>query len=85
MQASKSASSTHVYRMTMIIYPELKMGEVVRFIPNSERERIRLIREARAIYDSVFPTAASVGERRNEALAGHTTSGATANRGSRFS
>jgi len=31
------------------------MGEVIRFVPKSERERIRLIREARAIYDSVFP------------------------------
>ena len=31
------------------------MGEVIQFIPKSERERIRLIREARAIYDSIFP------------------------------
>jgi hypothetical protein len=30
------------------------MGEVIRFIPKSERERARLIREARAIYDSIF-------------------------------
>lgn len=27
------------------------MGEVIQFVPKSERERIRLIREARAIYD----------------------------------
>ena len=33
------------------------MGEVVRFVPRSELERARLIREARAIYESVFPTA----------------------------
>ena len=33
------------------------MGEVVQFIPKSERERMRLIREARAIYDSIFPSA----------------------------
>ena len=33
------------------------MGEVVQFIPKSERERIRLIREARAIYESIFPSA----------------------------
>jgi len=33
------------------------MGEVIRFIPRSERERARLIREARAIYDSIFPPA----------------------------
>ncbi|WP_186294454.1 hypothetical protein [Bradyrhizobium guangdongense] len=31
------------------------MGEVVQFISKSERERLRLIREARAIYDSIFP------------------------------
>jgi hypothetical protein len=36
------------------------MGEVIRFVPKSERERIRLIREARAIYDSVFPPAAVI-------------------------
>jgi hypothetical protein len=33
------------------------MGEVVRFIPKSELERARLIREARAIYERVFPPA----------------------------
>jgi hypothetical protein len=32
------------------------MGEVVRFIPKSELERARLIREARAKYESIFPT-----------------------------
>jgi hypothetical protein len=35
------------------------MGEVIRFIPKSERERVRLIREARAIYDSIFPPSVS--------------------------
>ena len=33
-----------------------RMGEVVAFIPKSERERARLIREARAIYEAIFPT-----------------------------
>ena len=33
------------------------MGEIVRFVPRSELERARLIREARAIYDSIFPPA----------------------------
>jgi hypothetical protein len=33
------------------------MGEIIRFISKSDRERIRLIREARAIYESVFPPA----------------------------
>ncbi len=34
------------------------MGDIVRFVSKSELERDRLIREARAIYDSVFPAAA---------------------------
>ncbi|KRQ98104.1 hypothetical protein [Bradyrhizobium valentinum] len=38
------------------------MGEVIQFIPKAERERIRLIREARAIYDSVFPPSDSGNE-----------------------
>jgi len=38
------------------------MGEVIRFVPKSERERARLIREARAIYDSIFPPTHAVGE-----------------------
>ena len=33
------------------------MGEVVRFVPKAELERMRLIREARAMYESVFPSA----------------------------
>jgi hypothetical protein len=32
------------------------MGEVIQFIPKSALERARLIREARAIYESIFPT-----------------------------
>jgi hypothetical protein len=35
----------------------LDMGEVIQFVSKSERERARLIREARAIYDSIFPPA----------------------------
>lgn len=45
------------------------MGEVIQFVPTSERERIRLIREARAIYDSVFPPAPFVSERSDKAQA----------------
>jgi len=33
------------------------MGQVIRFISKSERERARLIREARATYESIFPPA----------------------------
>jgi hypothetical protein len=31
------------------------VGDVVQFVSKSELERARLIREARAIYDSIFP------------------------------
>jgi len=54
------------------------MGEVIRFISKSERERIRLIREARAIYDSIFPPADPDSEQRDKALATHRVSGANA-------
>lgn len=53
------------------------MGEVVRFVPKSERERARLIREARAIYDSVFPPTDPVSEQRDNAPASHAISGNT--------
>jgi hypothetical protein len=39
------------------------MGEVVGFVSKSELERLRLIREARAIYDSIFPPSGAVDER----------------------
>jgi hypothetical protein len=42
------------------------MGEIVRFVPKSERERTRLIREGRAIYDSIFSPADPVSEQRNK-------------------
>ncbi|WP_334386613.1 hypothetical protein [Bradyrhizobium sp. AZCC 2262] len=42
------------------------MGEIIRFVTKSERERARLIREARAIYDSIFPPADSVSEKQNK-------------------
>jgi hypothetical protein len=43
---------------------ESKLGQVVRFIPKSELERARLIREARAIYASIFPATEPVSEQR---------------------
>ena len=45
------------------------MSEVIRFVPKSERERARLIREARATYDSVFPPSDPVREQRDKASA----------------
>jgi hypothetical protein len=56
------------------------MGEVIRFVPKSERERTRLIREARAMYDSIFPPADPVSEQQNKAPAGHAVSGTNAHR-----
>ena len=56
------------------------MGEVIRFVPKSERERVRLIREARAIYDSNFPPADPVSEQQDKAPIGHSVSGANAHR-----
>jgi hypothetical protein len=56
------------------------MGEIIRFVPKSERERARLIREARAIYDSIFPPDDPVSEKQNKAPVSHTVSGANAHR-----
>ena len=54
------------------------MGEIIRFVPKSERERARLIREARAIHDRIFPPADPVSEKQNKALVSHTVGGANA-------
>jgi hypothetical protein len=54
------------------------MGKVIKFIPRSQRERVHLIREARAIYDSIFPPADPVSEQRDEAPVSHTIRGANA-------
>jgi hypothetical protein len=56
------------------------MGEVIRFVSKSERERARLIRVARAMYDSIFPPADPVSEKQNKAPASHTLGGANAHR-----
>jgi len=46
------------------------MGEVIRFVSKSERERMRLIQEARAIYDSIFPSADPAGGGQDKASLG---------------
>ncbi|MBR0957130.1 hypothetical protein [Bradyrhizobium japonicum] len=48
------------------------MGEVIRFVSKSERERTRLIQEARAIYDSIFPPADPAGEGQDQRTIGRT-------------
>jgi hypothetical protein len=52
------------------------MCEDIQFIPKAERERIRLIREARAIYDGVFPPSDSVNEQRVNTPIVHSVNGA---------
>jgi hypothetical protein len=42
------------------------MGEVIRFVPKAELERARLIREARAIYESIFPSSDRAAAERRE-------------------
>jgi hypothetical protein len=54
---------------------EANMGEVIRFIPKAELERLRLIREARAMYDSVFPPADSVNKQPDNAPIVHSVNG----------
>jgi len=57
------------------------MGEVIRFVTKSEWERARLIREARANYNSVFPPSDLVREQRDKASAGHMRIGVDVHRG----
>ena len=56
------------------------MGEVIRFVPKSERERARRIREGRAIYDSIFPPAHPVSAKQDKEPASQTVSSADAHR-----
>ncbi len=46
------------------------MGEVIRFISESERERIRIIQDARALYHSIFPPADPISEQRDNPFSG---------------
>ena len=56
------------------------MGEVIRFVPKSERERVRLIREARAMYESIFPPADPVRQLQVTAPISHSVGGTDARR-----
>lgn len=51
------------------------MGKVIQFVSKSERERVRLIQEARAIYDSIFPPADPTGEQQDQAATGRAAAG----------
>ena len=56
------------------------MGEAIRLVSKSERERVRLIREARAIYDSIFPPADRIVEQQKVPV-NQPSGGANAHRG----
>jgi hypothetical protein len=56
------------------------MGEIIRFVSKSDRERACLIREARGIYDNILPPGDPVGAKQNKAPVIHTVSGANAHR-----
>ncbi|WP_024517960.1 hypothetical protein [Bradyrhizobium sp. Tv2a-2] len=56
------------------------MGEVIRFIPKAERESMRLIREALALYDSIYPPADPASEQQDKATGTDAISGDNAHR-----
>ena len=56
------------------------MGEIIRFVPKSEREPSPPNSRGRAIYDSIFPPADPVSEKQNKAPVSRTVSGANAHR-----
>jgi hypothetical protein len=56
------------------------MGEVIRFVPKSERKPSPPNSRGRAIYDSIFPPADPVSEQQDKAPVSHTVSGANAYR-----
>jgi len=55
------------------------MGEVIRFVSKSDRERARLVQEARAIYESIFPPTEPVREPQKVAIS-HSVGGANSHR-----
>lgn len=55
------------------------MGQVIQFVSRSERERLRLIQEARAIYDSIFPSADPAGEQQDKATISRAAGGGVEN------
>lgn len=45
------------------------MGEVIRFVSKADRERMRLIQQARARYESIFPSADAINEQHDASMA----------------
>jgi hypothetical protein len=56
------------------------MGEVIRLVSKSERERTNLIRTARAIYDGIFPPTDTVSEQQDRAPVSQAIRGANTHR-----
>jgi hypothetical protein len=56
------------------------MDVMIRFVSKCELERDRLVREARATYESIFRPTDRVSEKK-ETQAGHAASGANTSRG----
>lgn len=52
------------------------MDEVIRFVPKPERGRVRVIQEAREIYERIFPP-----KQQDKTPISHTVGGANAHRG----
>ena len=63
------------------LHQEAKMGEVVRFVSKAEREQLRLIREAHAMYDSVFPSSPSINAQRDNTTIAQTVNGSDVRHG----
>jgi hypothetical protein len=47
------------------------MSEIIKFIPKAECDRARLVRESRAMYDSIFPPGDPVREQPDKTPATH--------------
>jgi hypothetical protein len=56
--------------------PGASGGEIIWFVSRSERERARLIREARAIYDRIFPPADPLSAQQDKVQGGYLATGA---------
>jgi hypothetical protein len=52
------------------------MAEIIQFVSASERERVRRVRQAHEIYDSIFPVEDPVGDQQSRAPEDHATGGA---------
>ena len=59
------------------------MGDVIRFVSKPDHGRARLVRQARAIYDSIFPATDPVDKQQERGLERLATSSAQGHRSDR--